>query len=156
MTRAHKVLGFLLVALVGIYGCAKGPNPTPAAAATEAKSNPALEAKLHRAEEDVKTAVAARDGLRQKLAAAEDQQARLRQQLDQAMQATEAAAQEREALRVEVRTRTIERDEVKAQYEGFRKSIREALGQAEAGTAVPAAPSPRTAVSTQPAPGGQN
>jgi len=157
MTRSHKVLGFLLVALVGLYGCAKGPDPTPAATVTaEAKSNPVLDAKLRRAEDDLKAATAARDALREKLAAAEGRQARLQKQLDEASEAAGAVAQEREALRAEVRARTSERDEVKAQYEAFRKSIREALGQAEAGTAVPAAPSPRTAVNTSPVPGVQN
>lgn len=135
MTRAHKVLGFLLVTLVGIYGCAKGPAPTPTTTntpTTESKSNPALEAKIHRLEDDFKAAAASRDALRQKLTAAEDQQARLQRQADQAKQEAVVAAQERDALRNEIKTRTTERDDVKSQYATYIKSVREQADKAEA------------------------
>jgi chromosome segregation ATPase len=162
MTRAHKVLGFLLVALVGIYGCAQGPAqpPTPTAS-TEAKGNPGLEARVHRLEEDYKAATAARDSLKQKLTAAEEQQARLQKQIEQAREEAtqernaiaaerDALKTEREALKAEVKARTAERDEVRTQYTTYIKSVREQTDKAESTLNGPAAPVNPAAISTQP------
>ena len=91
MTRSHKVLGFLLVAVLGIYGCARGP-------ATASGGSGGLEAKVQRLE-DFRAAAAARDSFRQKLLAAEEQQGRLQRQLEQDRA---AAAQEREARTAQV------------------------------------------------------
>jgi chromosome segregation ATPase len=126
MIRTYKVFGFLLVIAVGIFGCSKGSN----SASTGYGSNSTAEAKIHRLEEDYKAASAAREALRQKLAATEDQQNKLLKQLDQ-------ARLEGDALRADLKAKVSERDDVKSQYETFRRSIRDALGQAEAGAAVP-------------------
>ena len=162
MTRAHKVLGFLLVSLVGIYGCAKGPAQSPApTASTEAKGSPGLEARVHRLEEDYKAAAAARDSLRQKLAAAEDQQARLQKQFDQAREDAarerdaiaaerDALKTEREALKAEVKARTAERDEVRGQYASYIRSVREQADKAESTLNGPPAPVNPAAISVQP------
>ena len=66
MTRSAKVMGFLLVAVVGLWGCAKGPD-----SANTAK-NTSLEAKAQRLEEDFRAAAAARDQFKQKLLATEE------------------------------------------------------------------------------------
>jgi hypothetical protein len=52
MTRSHKVLGFLLVAVLGIYGCARGP------AGASGDRHAALEAKVQRQLEQDRTAAA--------------------------------------------------------------------------------------------------
>lgn len=123
MTRGHKVLWFVLVTGLGAYGCAKGPPGAPG------ERSASLEAKSQRLEEDYRAAAAARDSFRQKLLAAEEKQTNLQRQLDYTR--TTAAA-ERDALKAELTTRTAERDTMQTQYETFRKSIRELLGQAEA------------------------
>ena len=47
MNRATKIIGFVLVTLFGVYGCAKGPVD-----ATEKNTSPG--AKLQRLEEDLR------------------------------------------------------------------------------------------------------
>lgn len=123
MPRHYKVLGFLLVTIIGVYGCAKGPGGSAAG-----EGGTGGTAKAQKLEEDYRAAVAARDHFRQKLGAAEEQQARLQRELEQT-RAT--AATEREALRSEVKARTSERDAVNAQYESFRKTLKELIGSAD-------------------------
>ena len=125
MTRTHKILGFVLVTLFGVYGCAKGST-----GGTGRDTSPA--AKAQRLEEELRAAAAAREEFRQKMLAAEEAQAKLQKQFDQ----------EREALRAELKARTAERDNFALQYEGFRKSLRDLLGQAESALANPGSPSP--------------
>ena len=128
MRRSQKIIGFLLVALLGAYGCAKGPV-TQATGDTDKLA----QAQVQRLEDDFRAAAAARDQFRQKMLAAEDQQVKLRADLDQGRA---AAARDREALALQLKTHTAERDNLQAQYEVFRKSLKELLGQAE--TALPA------------------
>src|SRR5262249_48303088 len=116
MPRSYKVFGFVVVALLGIYGCSKGPTSVPHADSGSA-------AKIQKLEDDHKAAVAARDQFRQKLAAAEEQntkaqaaQTELQKQLEQTKA---AAAAEKEALKGEVKARTGERDALQIQYETF-------------------------------------
>lgn len=125
MTRSHKVLGFLLVAILGIYGCARGPG------GGQAKGSAAAETKIQRLEEDFRAAAAARDSFRQRLVAAEERQTQLQRQVEQATTATAQERREKEQARAELKARTAERDSMQAQYESFRKNIRELLGQAE-------------------------
>ena len=137
MPRHYKILGFLLVALLGAYGCAKAPG---GAASTE--NNSSATTRVQKLEEDYRAAVAARDQFRQKLVAAEEQQARTQQELEQARA---AAAAEREALKNEVKTRTGERDAVNAQYETFRKNLKELLGNADTSIGALNLPAPKPA-----------
>jgi chromosome segregation ATPase len=131
MTRSHKVLGFLLVAVLGTYGCARGPAGSPG------DRHAALEAKVQRLEEDFRAAAAARDSFRQKLLAAEEQQGRLQRQLDQDRT---AAAQERDALQGQVKARTAERDHFQTHYGNFIKTLKEQLDKAETAMNVPTSP----------------
>ena len=135
MPRHYKVLGFLLVTILGIYGCAKGPG---SAAATESGSSSTT--KVQKLEEDYRAAVSARDHFRQKLVAVEEQQARTQQELEQARA---AAATEREALKNEVKARTGERDAVNAQYETFRKNLKELIGNADSSIGALNLPAPK-------------
>lgn len=126
MSRSHKVMGFLFVSMLGLYGCARGP----AAGATGDRA--ALEAKIQRLEEDFRAAASARDSFRQRLLTAEDKLAVVQKSLDQAAAATVQERRERDAARAELRTRTRERDTLQVQYDGFRRNIKELLGTAEA------------------------
>jgi hypothetical protein len=118
MRRVLILMAVFGVTLSGVWGCARGPATGGTAAVERIKS---LEEKNARLEEDFRSAAAARDQFQRKLTAAEEQQARLLQD----------AAREREQLKQLVDLRTGERDAGAAQFEAFRKSIREALGQAE-------------------------
>jgi septal ring factor EnvC (AmiA/AmiB activator) len=135
MPRHYKVLGFLLVTMFGIYGCAKGPG---SAATTE--SGTSSTAKVQKLEEEHRAALAARDHFRQKLVAVEEQQARTQQELEQARA---AAAAERDALKNEVKARTTERDAVNTQYETFRKNLKELIGNADSSIGALNLPAPK-------------
>lgn len=132
MTRADKTLALLVVALLGIWGCAQGPSGQSASA----EKIKALESRVVKLEDDFRAATSARDQLRRKLAATEEE----RQQL----------VKEREDLQKQVVTRVGERDRLQSQYDQFRKNIRELLGQAEAAAAPASGTS--TAVATTSAP----
>jgi hypothetical protein len=146
MTRSHKVLGFLFVAMLGLYGWARGP----ASGANGDKA--ALEAKVQRLEEDFRAAAAARDSFRSRLLATEDKLNQTQKSLEQANATASQERQERDAARAEVKVRTTERDTLQAQYDGFRKNIKELLGNAEAAlgapTAIPAVASGTTTTPT--------
>jgi hypothetical protein len=139
MPRSSKVLGFLLVTLLGLYGCAKGP----AGASGDGSATPA---KVQKLEEDYRAAVAARDQFRQKLTAAEEQHARAQAQLQKELDETRAtAATEKEALKNEVKARTSERDAVNGQFETFRKNLKELLGSADSAVGALHLPGPKPA-----------
>ena len=135
MTRSHKVLGFLLVAILGIYGCARNPGAA-------AGGDKTIEAKVQRLEEDFRAAAAARDQFRQRLAQAEEKQADLQRQLDRTTAAATAERTAKEAAQADLRARTTERDSLQVQYDGFRRTIRDLLGQADAAMANPTGPAP--------------
>ena len=144
MTRSEKTFGFLLVAIIGAWGCAK--NPTDGSTG----KNSSLEAKAQRLEEDFRAAASARDQFRQKLntteeklATAESRNAQLQSQYDE-------TRVQRDGLRADLQTRTTERDALATQYESFRMNIKNLLGKAESALANPAT-APPVAVSSQPA-----
>lgn len=122
MTRVDKLFALTLLASLGAWGCSQGPSGHPAGA----QQIRSLEARLAKLEEDFRTAAASRDQLRHRLAASEEQRSKLEK--------------DKEDLKVQVGTRTTERDHLQGQYEQFRKGIRELLGQAEAAAASPSQP----------------
>ncbi len=134
MTRANKALVVMVVALLGLWGCAQGPASNGAASLERIR---ALEGKCTKLEDDYRAVAAARDQLRKKLAAAEEDRARLQQDVNQ----KQALIKERDELRQQ-------RDAVQAQYDQFRRGIRNLLGQAEATAAISAT----GAAGCQPAP----
>jgi septal ring factor EnvC (AmiA/AmiB activator) len=131
MARHYKILGFLFVLLLGAYGCAKGPG---SAGTTESNTTPA--AKTQKLEDDYRAAIAARDQFRQKLAAAEEQQAKTQRELEQ----TRTTA---ETLKGEVKARTGERDALNAQFETFRKNLKDLLGTADTAVGALNLPAPK-------------
>jgi septal ring factor EnvC (AmiA/AmiB activator) len=116
MNRVSHALAVLFVALFGVWGCAQGPS-----AAAQAERIKALEAKINRLETDFRAAAVARDQVRQQLAQAEEHLQRL-----------QIVVKERDELKIQVKLRTSERDQVSTQFESFRKSLKELVGQAEA------------------------
>ena len=126
MNRTQKVTGFLFVALLGVYGCAKPP-------VAEAGGKSSNDAKVQKLEEDLRTAAAARDAFRHKLTQAEERQTTLQRQLA-------AATVERDGLKGDVKARAAERDALQAHYDTFRKNIKELIGQAESSLGNPSAP----------------
>ena len=111
MTCAKKALMVLTVTtLVGLWGCTQSTPPNSANARLRE-----LEAKTARLEDDVKTALAARDQARRKATVLEEQRAQLSQQLEQ----LERITKEREDLKQQVTVRTSERDAVQNQLVQF-------------------------------------
>jgi DNA repair exonuclease SbcCD ATPase subunit len=135
MTRANKALVILVVAALGLWGCAQGPAHSGA----NAERVKTLEGKVAKLEEDGKALTAARDQVRKKLAESEELRIKSQQELEQ-QQA--AIAKERDELRTQLNTRTTERDQTQAQFEQFRKGVRSLLLQADTavGTDSPAPP----------------
>ena len=133
MTRANKALALLAVGLLGLWGCTQGP--TNGSASVERIR--ALESKCSKLEDDYRAAAAARDQLRKKLAAVEEERAQLRKNLEAQL----VVGRERDDLRQQLLARTQERDALQGQFEQFRKGLRSLLGQADAaaggGQAVP-------------------
>jgi septal ring factor EnvC (AmiA/AmiB activator) len=132
MTRANQALVVLVVALLGLWGCAQHPGH---AGGDRLK---AAEAKLAQLEEDYRVVTAARDQVRKKLADVEAEHAKVKQELDDQQQ---TLGKERDDLKQQLGTRTAERDALQGQFENFRKAVRSLLNQADTaangGTTVP-------------------
>lgn len=123
MSRANKALVFLVLVVCGLWGCAQGP--TNGAASQERIK--ALESKCTKLEDDYRAVATARDQLRKKLVAADEERTNLERELEQQT----LAARDRDDLRQQLSTRTSERDQLQNQFDQFRKSIRNLLGQAD-------------------------
>jgi chromosome segregation ATPase len=138
MPRSLKILGFVLVTLLGAYGCAKGPG------SAGSSDTSATTAKSQKLEEDYRAAIAARDQFRLKLTAAEEQHAKAQRDLEQQLEQTKAtAAAEKEALKNEVKARTGERDALLVQYETFRKNLKDLIGNADSAVGALNLPAPK-------------
>jgi TolA-binding protein len=132
MTRSGKALSVMLVALVGLWGCARGPVGLSA----QAERIRSLETKCARLEDDYRAVAAARDQARKQLAALESEKAKLQRDLAD----KEAIAKERDSLRQQISTRTSERDNLKLRCDRLKKGLQELLGQDDALLPAPAAP----------------
>lgn len=165
--------GFLLVVAMafGLWGCAR-VSPGNSAQSERIK---ALEAKVAKMEEDVKSAIEARDHYRNQLAAVEQERTQMTKRLTQAARERDQAVQERDRLvqerdqlvsereqlarecnelRQVMASRTQERDSLLQQYETFRGEIRALVGQADAAAAPFSTAAPITAAAdTSPPPG---
>jgi septal ring factor EnvC (AmiA/AmiB activator) len=111
MTRFAKVLGVFLVSACGLWGCSRSPAES---------TN-----RVKQLEEEFRTASTARDQLRSKLTAAEESKSRLQQEVEK----LKAMTKKQNELMVQTKQ---ERDDVQAQYDSFRKNLKDLLGQAEA------------------------
>ncbi len=132
MSQAQKALSVLVVACLGLWGCAQGATNGHASA----ERIRVLETKIAKLEDDFKAVVAVREQLRKQLTAAEQERTQLGQQVEQ----LQAAVKERDELRQQLAVRTSERDSIQSQFDQFRKSIKTLIGQAEAPATSSAAP----------------
>lgn len=126
MSRAERALIVLVVASLGVWGCAQGPTN----GAASAERLRALETKIAKLEDDFRAAVAVRDQLRKKLTAA-----------DQQIEQLQAVVKERDELRQQ-------RDAVQNQFDQFRRGIKTLLGQAEPSNGPTVSPTVPSADST--------
>jgi chromosome segregation ATPase len=137
MTRANKALIVITVAALGVWGCANGPSNQQTAQAERIKT---LETKCAKLEEDFRSATAARDQARKRLASAEEER--------------DALTKERDDLRTQVEQRTGERDLLQTRCERIRKGLQSLIGQDDA-LAQPPAVAP-VITTAGPAGGGQS
>ena len=106
MSRANKALVVLVVASLGLWGCARGPGN----GSVSLERIKALETKISKLEDDFRASVAVRDQLRKKLASVEEERGQLNK--------------DREDLRQQLNT-------VQDRFDQFRKGVKNLLGQAE-------------------------
>lgn len=114
-------LAILLVVSAGTYGCTQQKN------ATSAKLHD-MESRYAKLEEDYRTVAATNDANRKKLAQLEARTAELTKQLE----ALRTVAQERDALRKQLVTRTGERDAAQAQLVQFRQDLQSIVTRVDA------------------------
>jgi chromosome segregation ATPase len=140
MTRASKTLTVVLVAAFGLWGCSQGPGNHPSAQAERIRS---LEARCAKLEEDYRAVATARDQVRKRLAAVEEERGQLEEQRDQLQKELDlqkAVVKERDELRQQVATRTSERDALQVRCERIKKGLQSLLGQDDALAPAPATP----------------
>lgn len=132
MTRGGKAFSVMLVVMLGLWGCARGP----VGVSKQTERIRSLETKCAKLEDDYRSVAAARDKARKQLTALESERARLQQELAD----KQAVVKERDSLRHQVATRTSERDNLKMRCDRMKKGLQELLGQDDAMLETPDAP----------------
>jgi uncharacterized coiled-coil DUF342 family protein len=149
MTRGSKALAVVVVAALGLWGCAQGTNGNTAERVKQ------LDNECARLKEDYRSVAGARDRLRQQVTEMEAERERLQKEVEKQVALAkdkETLAKERDDLIQQVSTRTTERDAVQGQLEQVRKGLRSLLGQADAALGGSTTP----AVSSAPSAGGKS
>lgn len=134
MAHTHKVLLVLCLTTFGLWGCSKGGS-----AVVSADRVRHLESQVAKLEADMKALSTARDTYRAKLTAAEGQ-ARGEAARAEAAEARATAAEgrataaerERDALTAKLKEKATERDQLQAQFEGFRRDLKDLIGRTDA------------------------
>jgi septal ring factor EnvC (AmiA/AmiB activator) len=137
MSRAGKALTVVVVAALGIWGCAQGTNGDNAERIRQ------LENECKVAKEDYRAVAGARDRLRQQVAELEAQRAEMQKEAEAHQTLAkehQALTKERDELVQQVGARTTERDAVQGQLDQVRKGLRNLLGQTEAAIGSPPMP----------------
>jgi uncharacterized coiled-coil DUF342 family protein len=132
MTRGGKVLSVMLVVVLGLWGCARGP----AGQSAQVERIRSLESKCSKLEDDYRAVAGARDQARKQVAALEAERARLQKDLAD----KQAVIKERDGLRQQVAARITERDVLQLRCDRMKKGLQSLLGQDDAMLPVPAAP----------------
>ena len=122
MSRYHKSLGVLLVAIFGLWGCARGPVSSGHGGDDKAKM---LENRLTKLQDEFKLMHEQKEQLVFKLAESEDAAKKMQDEI----QKLNAQLKDRELV---IKNCTKERDTLQIQYDGFVKEIKDAIGKAEA------------------------
>src|SRR5262245_52761764 len=115
MTRGSKVLSVMLVAILGLWGCARGPVGQSASA----DRIHSLETKCTKLEDDYRSVAGARDQTRKQVDALKAEQARLQKELAD----KQAVLKERDDLRQQIATRTSERDNLQLRCDRMKKGL---------------------------------
>jgi hypothetical protein len=132
MTRGGKVLSVMLVVMMGLWGCARGPvGQSP-----QTERIHSLESKCSKLEDDYRSVASARDQARKQVAALEAERTRLQKDLVE----KQAVIKERDSLRQQVLSRTSERDNLQMRCDRLKKGLQSLLGQDDAQLPAPAAP----------------
>jgi TolA-binding protein len=159
MTRANKLSTIMLVAALGVWGCARGPA-NQGASAEKART---LETKCAKLEDDYKAVATARDEAKQQATSLEAEAAKLQKEVAQ----LRAVVKERDAVKQQLTERTTERDALQGQRDALqarcdkmKKGLQSLLGQDDSMTAtMPATPvtsSANTGPAVNPTLGGGN
>jgi FtsZ-binding cell division protein ZapB len=120
MNRFSRAFTIAFLAVFGLWGCSRTP------------SNPTVSVeKVRSLEENLKSTVEVRDQLATKLKMIETRSLSLQQELDKLKSELKETTRERDDAQAMMRVRTAERDLSQSQYEGFRKSLKDLIGQAE-------------------------
>ena len=138
MTRGGTALSVMLVVLLGLWGCARGPSYS-----AQAERIHTLESKCAKLEDDYRSVAGARDQARKQLAALETERARLQKE-------QQALLKERDALRQQIATRTNERDFLQLRCDRMKKGLQSLLGQDDA--MLSPAPNAPSSASNNPTP----
>lgn len=117
MNRAFVLPSVVVLVLAGGWGCSQGPN-SRAALIERIRT---LEERHARMEDDLRMMAGARDEARHLLAKAEEH-----------IQKLQGVVKERDELRLHLKMRVNERDQLSGQYEQFRNHLKELVGQADA------------------------
>jgi septal ring factor EnvC (AmiA/AmiB activator) len=125
----------MLVAALGVWGCARGPANNNAAQTERLRS---LESKCAKLEDDYKAVAGARDQARRRVAALEEDTNRLQKEVA----GHQAVVKERDNLKQMVDTRTSERDQLQQRCDRIKKGIQSLLGQEDPTTAPSATAAP--------------
>jgi uncharacterized coiled-coil DUF342 family protein len=141
MTRGGKVLSVMLVALLGLWGCAKGPAGHSSAQTERLHT---LETKCSKLEDDYRSVASARDHARKQVAALEAERVRLQRDLAE----KQAVLKERDTLRQQVASRTNERDTLQQRCDRLKKGLQNLLGQDDARLPAPAPTSTSSTTAT--------
>jgi uncharacterized coiled-coil DUF342 family protein len=144
MTRGGKAFSVMLVALLGLWGCARGPVNQSA----QAERIRTLETKCSKLEDDYRAVAGARDQARKQVAALESERVRLQKELAD----KKAILKERDSLLAQVATRTNERDNLQLRCDRLKKGLQNLLGQDDAQLSPPSAPTSTSRAPTLPPP----
>lgn len=119
MIRTKLLIG-LMCAGLAVLGCAKPSAPVVAAKPESSDKLKALEARVAKLETDLHDATTARDAAVGKWKVEQSRAV--------------ALEKERDAVRQVLAVRTAEKDSLQVQFDGFRKNLKELLGQTETAT----------------------
>ncbi|OWK36339.1 hypothetical protein [Fimbriiglobus ruber] len=142
MKHHGTILAITFAAFVAAWGCGKSPNTDPVAA--DGNQLKALDGRVAKLEKELKAAEVARDAARKQ---ANDSENKFKNEQVRAL----AVEKEREELRDGLKARTAEREALQVQMDGFRKNLKDLLGQVEAASGVlpaPTIPSPAQPAAT--------
>jgi chromosome segregation ATPase len=123
MTRTAATL--VIAGAVLAWGC--GTKPTTAV--TDPAKLKSLEARVAKLEAELSAAHAARDQAAARAKLAEE---KLAKEIARGLE----VERERDGVRADLRVRLAERDALQGQFDGFRKNLRDLLGQADAAATV--------------------